>query len=166
MNKSNESYGNFPRLNLPPADLRISRGDNVIKVFDPLRKKHVILTPEEYVRQNFVAWLINNLHYPSSLIANEIGINLNGTKKRCDTVVFNPDGSPLMIVEYKAPDVVITQDTFDQIVRYNMVLKARYLAVSNGLFHYCCVMDYKKGSYNFIPVLPDYNDLKNIFSHN
>lgn len=147
-------------LNLPPAELKLSRGNGVVKVFDPLRKKHVVLTPEEYVRQNFISWMIHGLHYPPSLMANEIGIELNGTRKRCDTVVFNPDGSPLMIVEYKAPDVIITQAVFDQIARYNMALRARYLTVSNGMNHYCCVMDYDRAAYNFIPNIPDYCESK------
>lgn len=89
-----DSKSKFPRLNLPLAKLKISRENGVLKVFDTLRKKHVILTPEEYVRQNFINWMINDLHYPASLIANEIGIDLNGTKKRCDSVVFNSQGRP------------------------------------------------------------------------
>lgn len=153
---NNTDIEKFPTLNLPPANLRIGRGNDILKVFDPLRKKFVVLTPEEYVRQNFVAWLINELHYPQSLIANEIGITLNGTKKRCDTVVFGKDGLPLMIVEYKAPDVTVTQSVFDQIVRYNMVLRARYLAVSNGISHYFCVIDYSSGRYSFLPDIPEY----------
>ena len=135
-------------------------------MFDPLRKKYVVLTPEEYVRQNFTSWLRDTLHYPASLMANEIGIDLNGTKKRCDTVIFNPDGSPFMIVEYKAPSVTVTQAVFDQIVRYNMVLKARYLAVSNGLQHFCCVIDYARSTYHFIPEIPDYAEVRKIFSIN
>ena len=99
-------------------------------------------------------------------MANEIGIEVNGTKKRCDTVVFGRDGKPLVIVEYKAPDVNITQDTFDQIVRYNLVFHARYLIVSNGLNHYCCVMDYTNDTYHFIPAIPDFNDIANTFSIN
>lgn len=158
--------GIFPELNLPPAELRLSRNDNIIKVFDPLRKKHIILTPEEYVRQHFVSWLTIYLHYPMSLMANEIGICLNGTKKRCDTVVFNPDGSPMMIIEYKAPDITISQDVFDQVVRYNMTMRANYLAVSNGIKHFCCVMNYHAGTYRFLPSIPDYNDLKIIVTKN
>lgn len=155
-----------PKLNLPPFDMKVKRGDNVFKVFDALRKKYVTLTPEEYVRQHFVNWLLNTLHYPASLTANEIGIELNGTKRRCDTIVFNPDGSPLIIVEYKAPSVNISQKVFDQIVRYNMVLRARYLIVSNGIRHYCCLIDYAANTYHFIPEIPDYRDLKNPYSIN
>ena len=146
--------------------MKVKRGENVLKVYDPLRRKYVALTPEEYVRQHFVNWLITSLHYPVSLTANEIGIELNGTKRRCDTIVFNPDGSPLIIVEYKAPNVSISQKVFDQIVRYNMVLRARYLIVSNGIRHYCCVIDYAANSYHFIPEIPNYTDLKNQFSLN
>lgn len=153
-------------LNLPPYDMHVMRGDDVLKVFDSLRKKYVVLTPEENVRQHFVNWLTNHLHYPASLMANEIGIELNGTKRRCDTVVFGSDGLPMMIVEYKAPSVNITQKVFDQIVRYNMVLHARYLIVSNGIRHYCCVIDYAGNTYHFIPEIPDYKQLKNPFSQN
>ncbi len=148
-----------PRLNLPPADLRLLREDGHLKVFDSLRHKYVVLTPEEYVRQHFVAWMTSALRYPESLMANEVGIELNGTRRRCDTVVFRQDSTPLMIIEYKAPGIEITQDVFDQIVRYNMVLKARYLVVSNGIRHYCCRIDYENDTYHFIPGVPDYMKL-------
>lgn len=159
-------HDGFPKLNMPAAPLKISRCGDSLKVYDSLRKKYVALTPEEYVRQNFVAWLIGDFHYPKSLMANEIGITLNGIKKRCDTVIFSPDGSPRMIVEYKSPDVNITQTVFDQIVRYNMVLRAKYLVVSNGISHYCCVIDYNADAYHFIPTIPDYLSLKIGFSDN
>ena len=129
-------------LNLPsyPAKIRLQNGKNVI--FDPLRRKFVALTPEEWVRQHFVHLLTDYKGYPKGLLANEIQVNLNGTKKRCDTVLFNKDLSAQMIIEYKAPDVEITQATFDQITRYNMVLKVKYLIVSNGINHYCCRINY------------------------
>ncbi|MBD5357121.1 MAG: type I restriction enzyme HsdR N-terminal domain-containing protein [Bacteroides sp.] len=149
-------------LNLPSFDVKIRRGDNILKIFDSLRKKYIDLTPEEFVRQHFVNWLIYHLHYPLSLMANEIGIDLNGTKRRCDTVVFNSDGTPLIIIEYKAPNIKITQKVFDQIVRYNMVLHARYLIVSNGIQHFCCMIDYLNNTYNFIPRIPCYKELKSI----
>lgn len=158
--KQNHNLKN-PRLNLPPVELRLNEEEGILKVFDPLRRKYVALTPEEFVRQHFTAYLQNSLHYPASLMANEIGLDFNGMKKRCDTVIFNSDGSPLVIVEYKAPDVNISQATFDQIARYNMTLKARYLIVSNGINHYCCVIDYKNSSYHFIPAIPDYREMKN-----
>lgn len=156
----------LPPLNLPPVDLKIRREGNLVKVYDPLRRKFVNLTPEEYVRQHFTAWLISGFGYPASVMANEVALDLNGTSKRCDTVVFGPDGRPLMIIEYKAPGVAVTQGVFDQIVRYNMRLKARYLVVSNGMRHYCCVNDYERSSYHFIPVIPVYSEISTPFSEN
>ena len=149
----------YPALNLPPVPLKIREEEGFTKVFDPIRGKWVVLTPEEWVRQHFTAWLASEYHYPASLISNEIGIEVNGTRKRCDTVVFSNDGSPRIIVEYKAPEIKVTQDVFDQIVRYNMTLHADYLVVSNGLNHYCCRIDYKANSYHFIPQIPDYRSL-------
>ena len=151
-----EELKNFPSLNIPLSELRLKSENGEIKVYDPARDKFVSLTPEEFVRQHFVEWLIRDYGYPRSLIANEAAVKVNDTKKRCDTIVFNRQGDPLMIVEYKAPGVNINQDTFDQIVRYNMALRARYLVVSNGLRHYCCVIDYKNNTYNFIPQIPHY----------
>lgn len=130
---------------------------DILKVFDPLRRKYVALTPEEYVRQHFIAWMTDYLGYPASLMNNEVSLSLNNTKRRCDTIVFHSDGSPLMIIEYKAPTVAITQKVFDQIARYNMVLNSRYLIVSNGLRHFCCRMDYEKDSYAFLPQIPSWS---------
>ena len=149
-------------LNLPSFDIRLQRDDAGVKIFDRLRKKFIILTPEEWVRQHFVNYLINHKGFPESLMANEIGITLNGTRRRCDTVVFDKHGSPMVIVEYKASSIVISQSTFDQIVRYNMVLHARYLIVSNGMNHYCCRIDYDNMSYDFLKEVPDYADLEPI----
>ncbi|WP_290381614.1 type I restriction enzyme HsdR N-terminal domain-containing protein [uncultured Muribaculum sp.] len=147
-------------MNLPSFDIRLQRDDEGVKIFDRLRKKFIILTPEEWVRQHFVNYLINHKGFPESLMANEIGITLNGTRRRCDTVVFDKHGSPMVIVEYKASSIVISQSTFDQIVRYNMVLHARYLIVSNGMNHYCCRIDYDNMSYDFLKEVPDYADLE------
>ncbi len=148
----------FPRLNLPQAPLRLKEEEGKLKVFDPLRKKFVALTPEEYVRQNFTAWLIGPLRYPAALMSNEVALNLNGLYRRCDTLIFNRRGKPFMIVEYKAPEVEITQKVFDQIVRYNMVLQADYIVVSNGLRHFCCRIDYSNYTYRFTPNIPDYQE--------
>lgn len=128
-------------------------------IFDILRKKYVALTPEEWVRQHFTRFLLQEKGYPLGLMANEIQVNLNGTRKRCDTVLFNRDLTARMIVEYKAPSVEITQAVFDQITRYNMVLKVDYLVVSNGLRHYCCRINYLNGTYSFLPEIPCYNEL-------
>lgn len=150
----------FTRLSFPPADLRIVRRNGIYKVYDPLRKGYFCLTPEELIRQLFVAWIIKDLGYPPSLLANEIGIKLNDTVKRCDTVLFSSSGSPLMILEYKAPNVVLTQEVFNQIVRYNMSLKADYLVVSNGYQSYCCKVNYQKRAVVFLPEMPSYLELK------
>lgn len=154
-------------LNLPKYNMRISRDrNNNIKIFDSIRKKFVSLTPEEYVRQHFTNWLINYLHYPMGLIANEVKISLNSTIKRCDTIVYSNTGDPMMIIEYKAPHISINQNVFDQIVRYNMVLKTKYLVVSNGMQHYCCIIDYDNNSYQFIPHIPTYEELIIGTTHN
>ncbi len=124
-------------LNLPPADIPLRRTDRGMEVYDPLRRKWLCLTPEEWVRQNFTAFLRSSLGVPASRMANEISIRLNGTLKRCDTVIYAPDLTPLAIVEYKAPMISLTRGVFDQIARYNLVLSTPYLIVSNGLTHYC-----------------------------
>ena len=146
-------------LNLPPFDIKLQQRDGKSFIFDPLRKKYIALTPEEWVRQHFVHFLTDFKGYPKGLLANEVQLNLNGTKKRCDTVLFNKDLSARMIVEYKAPHVEITQAVFDQITRYNMVLKVEYIIVSNGLRHYCCRIDYNTMQYTFLPDIPAYTEL-------
>lgn len=149
----------YPELNLPSFNIRLKEEQNEVRVFDPLREKWILLTPEEWVRQHFINWLKTEFHYPLSLMANEVKINLNDTVKRCDTVIFRRDGSPFIIVEYKAPNVAVTQNVFDQIARYNMQLHADYLIVSNGLNHYCCKLDYANNTYHFIPHIPDYGTI-------
>ena len=146
-------------LNLPSFEVKIVIKEGKRLIFDPIRKKYVALTPEEWVRQHFVHWLVEEKGYPSSLMANEVQIQLNATRKRCDTVLYDKSFRARMIVEYKSPDVEITQQVFDQITRYNMVLKVEYLVVSNGLRHYCCRVDYEQGTYQFLPQIPDYNAL-------
>ena len=141
-------------MNLPLVELRLRMEKKILKVFDPLRQKYVALTPEEYVRQHFTAWMTECLGYPASLMGNEVSLSLNNTRRRCDTVVFRSDGTPAVIVEYKAPTVAITQCVFDQIARYNMVLRSRFLIVSNGLRHFCCEMDYDHDSYSFLNRIP------------
>lgn len=147
------------KLNLPVFDIKIVKKDNRLSVFDRLRKKYVALTPEEWVRQHFVNFLIEEKKYPSALIANEMVVNLHGQNKRCDSVVFGRSGEPLVIVEYKAPEVTITQKVFDQIARYNFVLKVNYLIVSNGLEHYCCRVDYDNQQIVYLDNIPDYMSL-------
>jgi hypothetical protein len=147
-------------LNLPKTELKIITKDGKLHVFDVLRRKYVALTPEEWVRQQFVHFLIGQKGYPAECIGNEVSINLNGTKKRCDTVVYGGNAQPTMIVEYKSPQVEITQQVFEQISRYNIKLRVKWLIVSNGLQHYCCQIDYKSGTYQFVEDIPAYNDIK------
>lgn len=148
-----------PPLNLPHYDLKIKCEDDKELIFDNLRRKYVVLTPEEWVRQNFVQFLIDQKGFLAGLMGNEVPLVQNGIKRRCDTLVSDKFGNPLVIVEYKAPNIEITQKVFDQIVRYNYVLKAKYLIVSNGLCHYCCKINYEKGNYSFLKEIPPYSEL-------
>lgn len=150
------------QLNLPTYTFNIKAKPNGSKViFDTLRRRFVTLTPEEWVRQHFVRFLVDEKGFPAALMANEVSLTQNGIKRRCDTLVADATGNPLVIVEYKAPNVEISQNTFDQIVRYNMVLHASYLIVSNGLNHYCCRINYADDSYVFLNDIPSYSDLSN-----
>ena len=158
MDQNNNTDINNSPLSIPPADLKIIRRNGVLRVFDRLRKNYFNLTEEEFVRQTFVNWLIESKSYPPSLMANEIGITLNGTYKRCDTVVYSPKGETLMIIEYKAPRIRITQDVFDQIVRYNMVLNANYIVVTNGKSVYCCRINKSEHNYEFVNGIPDFSE--------
>ena len=146
-------------LNLPPFEYKVKKQNGQIWIFDIIRKRYVVLTPEEWVRQHFVHFLMAHKGYPQALMANEVQVQLNGTKKRCDTVLYRRDLTARMIVEYKAPEIEITQKVFDQITRYNMVLKVDYLIVSNGLQHYCCRIDYEHNSYTFLQDIPEYQNL-------
>ncbi len=142
------------QLNLPDTHLRLRRSpDGASEVYDPLRKKWIRLTPEEWVRQHFTAYLNSVKGVPVSRMTNETTISLNGTVKRCDTVIYAHDLSPIAIVEYKAPSVAITRKVFDQIARYNLVLGTRYLIISNGLSHYCV------GNGRLLPDIPPYSDM-------
>lgn len=148
-------------LNLPAFGIKVAKVDGRPAVFDKLRKRYVTLTPEEWVRQHFVNFLVVEKEYPEALIANEMQVNLNGQKKRCDSVVFDRMGDPLVIVEYKAPEINITQKVFDQIARYNIVLRVEYLIVSNGLNHYCCKVDYENQTIQYLEEIPTYEELVN-----
>ncbi len=145
------------KLNFPPYQFRFKNSENKYAIFDEIRKKFIILTPEEWVRQHVVHHLIYDKNYPKSWINVEKLIKLNDLTKRYDVVVFNPDGSIFLLVECKAPEVTITQQTFDQIARYNLALKAKYLMVTNGLEHYFCQMDYENEKYQFLRDLPPLN---------
>ena len=146
-------------LNLPPFEPKISEQAGKPQIWDPVRKLWTPLTPEEHVRQAFVAYLVNYKNYPISHIANEQAISLNSMSRRCDSVVYDRAGQPKVIVEYKRPTVAITQKVFDQIARYNLVLHVDYLIVSNGLKHYCVKMEYPTGKYTFLQDIPNYSGL-------
>ena len=148
-------------LNLPPFPFKISDSNGQLTLFDEIRKKHVIITPEEWVRQHFVQYLINQKKYPRSLIKLEGGLRLNGLPKRTDISVFNPAGEKILMVECKAPSVNINQKVFDQVARYNITHKIAILAVTNGLQHYYCTIDFEKQGYQFIENLPEYNGNSN-----
>ena len=144
-------------LNFPKFSFRFKNSENKISIFDEIRKKFVILQPEEWVRQHCVQFLMIEKKYPKSLINVEKELIVNDLKKRYDIVVFNPDGSIHLIVECKAPEITINQDTFDQIARYNRALNAKYLMVTNGLNHYYCQIDFENERYDFLKDIPDYN---------
>ena len=146
-------------LNLPKTNLKMVIKDNRTMVFDVLRRKYVALTPEEWVRQHFVHYLMSEKGYPAACIGNEVTITLNGLRKRCDSVVYGHEAEALMNIEYKAPGVAITQQVFEQISRYNMTLHVEWLVVSNGLQHYCCRIDYATGQCTFVEEVPAYGSL-------
>lgn len=150
----------MPALNLPCAQLKLRRDDTGMpQVYDEYRLRWVKLTPEEWVRQHFTAWLRDYRGYLKHRIATEVALTLNDTPRRCDAVIYGDDAKPLMVIEFKAPSVRITQKTFDQIVRYNMVLHVPLLMVSNGMKHICCAIDYDKETYEFLADVPRYSEL-------
>jgi hypothetical protein len=144
-------------LALPPYPFKLNDQNGQLFVFDEIRKKQILLTPEEWVRQHFVQYLIQVKGYPKALIKLEGGLKLHGMARRSDIVVFNTQGEKILMVECKAPDVTINQKVFDQIANYNITHKVNLLAVSNGLQHYYCTIDFDNSSYQFIPDLPNYN---------
>ena len=146
-------------LNLPQHDLSISTDGQNTYIFDIIRKKHLVLTPDEWVRQNFVHYLIEDLHYPPSLMMTENGLKLFNTQKRSDIVIYDRNGNPLVVVECKAADVKITQETFNQVARYNIKFKAPLIIVTNGLNHYCATFDAATSRYTFLKEIPQYGDL-------
>jgi hypothetical protein len=143
-------------LNFPTYSFRFKNSENKVSIFDEIRKKFILLTPEEWVRQHVVQFLLQDKKYPKSYINVEKLIKINDLSKRYDSVVFQPNGEIFLLIECKAPEVPISQQTFDQIARYNLVLKAKYLMVTNGLNHYFCQMDFENEKYVFLKELPEY----------
>ena len=146
------------RLNLPPFEIKLRGTKAQPQIFDILRKKYIALTPEEWVRQHFVHFLVEHKGYPAALMANEIQLKVGEKTLRADSVLYSRDLKPRMIIEYKAPHIPITQKVFDQISIYNMLLHVDYLVVSNGLQHYICKMDYNDKKYLFLEDIPDYKE--------
>lgn len=146
-------------LNLPQTELKFSTRNGKTTIWDILRRKYITLTPEEWVRQHFVHFLIEHKGYPAALLGNEISLALGNTSKRCDSVLYDRKAQAQMIIEYKAPHIPLTQIVFDQISRYNIALHVDYLIISNGMQHYCCRMDYESGGYTFLPDIPNYSEL-------
>lgn len=145
------------KLNFPSYTFRFKNNENKVSIFDDIRKKFIILQPEEWVRQHCVQYLIQQKKYPKTLINVEKELKINGLRKRYDIVVFNNDGSIHLIIECKAPKITINQSTFDQIAMYNLALNATYLMVTNGIHHYYCQMNFNEKCYNFLKEIPDYN---------
>ena len=146
-------------LNLPAFQYKIKHIENKAYIYDILRKKFILITPEEWVRQHFVNYLIGYLSYPKQLIANEVSIRLTSTSKRCATVIYSKTLQPQVIIEYKSPEIDLSQAVFDQALRYNMVLRVKYIILSNGIKHICCKIDYDNNKYIFLSDIPKYEDL-------
>ena len=146
-------------LNLPSYASKVKQEGDRRFIFDSLRRKYVALTPEEWVRQHFVHYLIDHLGYPTALLANEVELQIGAKKLRCDSLLYTQELTPRMIIEYKAPNVALTKRVFDQISDYNLLLKVDYLIVSNGLRHICCKMDYEHHGYSFLEAIPRYENI-------
>lgn len=147
------------QLNLPPYNIKVKNEDGRRKIFDILRCKYFVITPEEWVRQHFIHFLIDHKGYPVSLLANEVALSVGDKVIRADSVLYDKNLSPRMIIEYKAPHIKLTQKVFDQISAYNLLLHVDYLIVSNGIETYICKMDYAQQTYVFLETVPDYKSL-------
>ncbi len=148
-------------LQLPHYPFRLKKDGNTVKIFDCIRKKFVVLQPEEWVRQHWIRYLIEEKQFPASLLRVEVSVNTHLLKQRSDIVAYDTKGKAILIVECKAPNIKITQDTFDQIARYNMKLQVPYLVVSNGLQHFCCEINYALKDYIFLENLPKFEEICN-----
>ena len=146
-------------INLPPYEIKLREHEGKRQIFDFLRRRYVALTPEEWVRQHFVHYLMAYKGYPKGLLTNEVELSVGEKKLRCDTLLYNKALQPQMIIEYKSPEIELTQRVFNQITTYNFLLHVDYLVVSNGRQHYCCRMDYERQTYTFLQDIPAYENL-------
>ena len=144
------------KLNFPTYSFRFKNSENKVSIFDEIRKRFMVLQPEEWVRQHCVQYLMHEKKYPKSLINVEKELKVNNLRKRYDIVIYNTDGSIHLIVECKSYKIAINQNTFDQIARYNLELNATYLMVTNGINHYYCAMDFREERYQFLRDIPEY----------
>lgn len=147
------------RLNLPDHTFNLKKDGSKTLIFDVFRKRFVVMTPEEHVRQYFLAFLMNYKNYQRGLIAVETEIKLNTLSRRCDAVVYNKKGEPVMVLEFKAPEIKISQKTMDQVCNYNLKLNVAYFVISNGLQHFCGKIDKSNNTFRFLNDIPDQNDL-------
>ena len=147
------------QLNLPPYQIRVREVNGRKQIFDVLRRKYIALTPEEWVRQHFIHYLIEHKSYPATLLANEVPLQVGEKKVRADSVLYDNQLRPRMIIEYKAPTIPLTQKVFEQISVYNLLLHVDYLIVSNGLDTHICKMDYENQTYAFLETIPDYQNI-------
>lgn len=147
------------KLNLPSYSFKLFKEDKKTKIFDDIRKKKIVLTPEEWVRQNFIQFLIQERNYPRGLIAVEKGLKINGLQKRTDILCYDKSGNPILMVECKATNISIDQSVFDQIARYNISFKLPYLIVTNGLEHYCALINFEEKRFSFLKEIPFYEEL-------
>ena len=147
------------QLNLPQYSFRIKKQNEKLVIFDSQRKRYVALTPEEWVRQNFIRFLIEAKGYPAAYLAIEKQLNINGMKKRCDAILYNEHAQPFLIIELKAPNVAISQTTFDQVAVYNAKLKVDFFIISNGIEHFCCKVNSETARYEFFSEIPNFNQI-------
>ena len=148
------------QLNLPTYSLKIKSGSDPGYIYDEFRKKYVRLTPEEWVRQNFAHYLVTEKGYPASRMMFEKSVHINKMSKRCDILVCNDTGSPVMIIECKAPEIKIGQATFEQVSIYNIAFRVEYLIITNGLQHYCCIVNFIEKTVNFLQEIPEYSNIR------
>lgn len=147
------------KLNLPEYGFRFSERQGQACIYDEFRQRWAVLTPEEWVRQNFLKFLSGQKGFPRSLMAVEKKVDIHGLPQRFDLLVYNRKGEPLLVAEFKAPGVAIDQGVFDQVIRYNNTLLAPYIIASNGLSHFCCYIDFSAGNASYLPEIPDFKDV-------
>lgn len=154
------TFAEMKLLNLPNFDYKVKSTNGGLQIFDMIRRKYVALTPEEWVRQHIINCLTTTLNFPQSLLSVEKTIKVNALSKRYDIVAYSNSAQPILLVECKAPDISISQKSFDQVFRYNLTLKVSHLIVTNGIQHYCGKIDFEKNKFEFLKEFPNYNEIQ------